>query len=102
RVEPVPLDAGIPLGLAALAAPGEPRPVRRFALPGDGVLVLLTDGITEAQDASGTFYPVEQGLADLAATPADALPEALDRRARRWSGGHSRDDVTVLALRPAP
>ncbi|MFD4657869.1 PP2C family protein-serine/threonine phosphatase [Kitasatospora sp. NPDC058444] len=102
RVEPVPLDAGIPLGLAALAATGEPRPVRRFALPGDGVLVLLTDGITEAQDASGTFYPVEQGLADLAATPADALPEALDRRARRWSGGHSRDDVTVLALRPAP
>ncbi|MFD5435112.1 PP2C family protein-serine/threonine phosphatase [Kitasatospora sp. NPDC127067] len=102
RVEPVPLEAGIPLGLAALAAPGEPRPVRRFALPGDGVLVLLTDGITEAQDASGTFYPVEQGLADLAATPADALPEALDRRARRWSGGHSRDDVTVLALRPAP
>lgn len=102
RVEPVPLDAGIPLGLAALAAPGEPRPVRRFALPGDGVLVLLTDGITEAQDASGTFYPVEQGLADLAATPAEALPEALQRRARRWSGGRSRDDVTVLALRPTP
>ncbi|MGW1175607.1 PP2C family protein-serine/threonine phosphatase [Kitasatospora sp. NPDC002543] len=103
RVEPVTLDAGIPLGLAALAGTGEPRPVRRFALPGDGVLVLLTDGITEAQDASGAFYPVEQGLADLAAVPADALPEALDRRARRWSGGRSRDDVTVLALRrPAP
>ncbi len=102
RVEPVPLDPGIPLGLAALAAPtGGLRPVRRFALPGDGVLVLLTDGITEAQDASGMFYPVERGLADLAATPADALPEALDRRARHWSGGHSRDDVTVLAVRPA-
>ncbi|MGW3078654.1 PP2C family protein-serine/threonine phosphatase [Kitasatospora sp. NPDC001132] len=102
RVEPVPLDAGVPLGLASLAGPGEPRPVRRFALPGDGVLVLLTDGITEAQDASGAFYPVEQGLADLTAVPADALPEALDRRARRWSGGRSRDDVTVLALRRAP
>ncbi|MFJ7907388.1 PP2C family protein-serine/threonine phosphatase [Kitasatospora sp. NPDC096204] len=102
RVEPVPLDAGIPLGLAALVGPGEQRPVRRFELPRDGVLVLLTDGITEAQDASGTFYPVEQGLADLTAVPADALPEALDRRARRWSGGRSRDDVTVLALRRAP
>ncbi|MET8540770.1 PP2C family protein-serine/threonine phosphatase [Kitasatospora sp. NPDC004799] len=102
RVEPVTLDAGIPLGLAALAADGAPRPVRRFALPDDAVLVLLTDGITEAQDASGAFYPVERGLADLAALPADALPEALDRRARRWSGGRSRDDVTVLALRPAP
>ncbi|MFE4516280.1 PP2C family protein-serine/threonine phosphatase [Kitasatospora sp. NPDC056783] len=103
RVEPVALDAGLPLGLASLAAPaGAPRPVRRFALPGDGVLVLLTDGITEAQDASGAFYPVEQALADLAALPAEALPEALDRRARHWSGGHSRDDVTVLALRRAP
>ncbi|MFI2611239.1 PP2C family protein-serine/threonine phosphatase [Kitasatospora sp. NPDC018619] len=100
RVEAVALEAGLPLGLAALGG-GGPRPVRRFALPGDGVLVLLTDGITEAQDASGAFYPVERGLADLAAVPAEALPEALDRRARRWGGGRSRDDVTVLALRPA-
>ncbi|MET8628083.1 PP2C family protein-serine/threonine phosphatase [Kitasatospora sp. NPDC004669] len=100
RVEAVPLPAGLPLGLAALT--GEPRTVERFALPGDGVLVLLTDGITEAQDASGAFYPADRGLADLAATPAAALPEALDRRARLWSGGRSRDDVTVLALRRAP
>ncbi|MEV7774595.1 PP2C family protein-serine/threonine phosphatase [Kitasatospora sp. NPDC086791] len=105
RVEPVALPAGIPLGLASLAEPAggsRPRTVRRFALPADGVLVLLTDGITEAQDAAGEFYPVELGLAELAATPADALPGALDERARRWSGGRSRDDVTVLALRGAP
>ncbi|MFJ6622079.1 PP2C family protein-serine/threonine phosphatase [Kitasatospora sp. NPDC091335] len=101
RVEPIVLDAGVPLGLASLAG-GVRRPVRRFALPGDGVLVLLTDGVTEAQDASGAFYPVERGLAELAGVPADALPEALDRRARLWSGGRSRDDVTVLALRRAP
>ncbi|MBD0672610.1 PP2C family protein-serine/threonine phosphatase [Streptomyces sp. CBMA156] len=101
RVESVVLDAGVPLGLASLAG-GVRRPVRRFALPGDGVLVLLTDGVTEAQDASGAFYPVERGLAELAGVPADALPEALDRRARLWSGGRSRDDVTVLALRRAP
>ncbi|MFH8383919.1 PP2C family protein-serine/threonine phosphatase [Kitasatospora sp. NPDC018058] len=99
RVEAVPLPAGLPLGLAALT--DEPRTVERFALPGDGVLVLLTDGITEAQDASGAFYPADRGLADLAATPAAALPEALDRRARLWSGGRSRDDVTVLALHRA-
>nr|WP_051711116.1 PP2C family protein-serine/threonine phosphatase [Streptomyces sp. NRRL S-350] len=120
RVEPVALSAGVPLGLASLAeltGGPWPRAVRRFALPADGVLVLLTDGITEAQDASGAFYPVERGLAELAAASADAragsragsraeflpefLPEALDRGARRWSGGRSRDDVTVLALRRA-
>ncbi|MER7585387.1 PP2C family protein-serine/threonine phosphatase [Kitasatospora sp. NPDC097691] len=104
RVEPVALPTGIPLGLASLAeltGGAQPRTVRRLVLPADGVLVLLTDGITEAQDASGAFYPVEQGLADLAATPAEALPGALDVRARHWSGGRSRDDVTVLALRGA-
>ncbi|MFD8756495.1 PP2C family protein-serine/threonine phosphatase [Kitasatospora sp. NPDC059577] len=102
RVESVALPAGIPLGLASLAEStggAGPRAVRRFALPADGVLVLLTDGITEAQDGSGVFYPVERGLAELAGTPAGALPEALDERARRWSGGRSRDDVTVLAVR---
>ncbi|MEU8921840.1 PP2C family protein-serine/threonine phosphatase [Kitasatospora sp. NPDC048545] len=102
RVESVALPAGIPLGLASLAEPAGgagPRVVRRFALPADGVLVLLTDGITEAQDDSGVFYPVERGLAELAGTPAGALPQALDERARRWSGGRSRDDVTVLAVR---
>ncbi|WP_051826874.1 PP2C family protein-serine/threonine phosphatase [Kitasatospora aureofaciens] len=99
RVEAVGLPAGVPLGLAALT--GEPRTVERFALPEGGVLVLLTDGITEAQDASGAFYPAEQGLAELAGTPAAELPGALDGCARRWSGGRTRDDVTVLVLRPA-
>ena len=99
RVEAVGLPAGVPLGLAALT--GEPRTVERFALPEGGVLVLLTDGITEAQDASGAFYPAEQGLAELAGTPAAELPGALDGCARRWSGGRSRDHVTVLVLRPA-
>ncbi|MEV8326990.1 PP2C family protein-serine/threonine phosphatase [Kitasatospora sp. NPDC056731] len=100
RVEAVPLPAGVPLGLAELT--DEVRTVRWFALPEDGVLVLLTDGITEAQDATGAFYPVERGLAALAAAPAALLPEALDREARRWSGGRSRDDVTALSLRRAP
>ncbi|MEU4115489.1 PP2C family protein-serine/threonine phosphatase [Kitasatospora sp. NPDC028055] len=97
RVEAVELPGGVPLGLAALA--GQPRAVGRFALPGEGVLVLLTDGITEARDASGAFYPAERELAALAGVPAAELPGALERGARRWSGGHRRDDVTVLALR---
>ncbi|MFJ9776759.1 PP2C family protein-serine/threonine phosphatase [Kitasatospora sp. NPDC101157] len=99
RVETVRLRSGVPLGLAALS--GEPRTAERFALPTDTVLVLLTDGITEAQNARGAFYPAEQGLAELAGTPAADLPGALDERARHWSGGRCRDDVTVLALRPA-
>ncbi|WBP91025.1 PP2C family protein-serine/threonine phosphatase [Kitasatospora cathayae] len=100
RVEPVALPGGVPLGLAALV--GQPRAVGCFGLPEGGVLVLLTDGITEAQDAFGAFYPAERGLAELAGVPAAELPGALEGRARRWSGGRSRDDVTVLVLCRAP
>ncbi|MFI5645214.1 PP2C family protein-serine/threonine phosphatase [Kitasatospora sp. NPDC051705] len=97
RVETVDLAAGVPLGLAELA--GEVRTVQWFALPEDGVLVLLTDGITEAQDRDGEFYPVEEGLTALGTTAASLLPQALDGAARHWSGGRRRDDVTVLSLR---
>ncbi|MBO1420474.1 PP2C family protein-serine/threonine phosphatase, partial [Streptomyces sp. FH025] len=87
RVEAVVLPAGVPLGLAALT--GEPRGARCFALPEDGLLVLLTDGITEARAPGGAFYPAERALAGLAATPAADLPGALERGARRFSGGRS-------------
>ncbi|MFB7471278.1 SpoIIE family protein phosphatase [Kitasatospora sp. NPDC056184] len=98
--EAVPLAPGVPLGLADLA--GEVRTVQWFDLPADGTLVLLTDGVTEAQDRAGAFYPVEQRLRALGDRTPDQLPEAVDEDVHRYSLGRRRDDLTVLALRRNP
>ncbi|MFE6868968.1 SpoIIE family protein phosphatase [Kitasatospora sp. NPDC057692] len=98
--EAVPLAPGVPLGLADLA--GEVRTVQWFDLPADGTLVLLTDGVTEAQDGTGAFYPVEQRLRALGDRTPDRLPEAVDEDVLRYSRGRRRDDLTVLALRRNP
>lgn len=69
--------------------------------PGD-VLLLYTDGVTEARDASGRFIGTG-GLAALAAPHATApvssicgiVAEAVDAH----GGGSRHDDATILAVR---
>lgn len=100
HAEAVPLTAGVPLGLADLA--GEVRTVQWFDLPADGTLLLLTDGVTEAQDGDGAFYPVDQRLGALRDHTPDRLPEAIDEDVGRHSRGRRRDDLTILALRRNP
>ncbi|MGW5095777.1 PP2C family protein-serine/threonine phosphatase [Streptomyces nodosus] len=69
--------------------------------PGD-TLLLYTDGVTEARDHNGAFYP----LAARAAQWADQAPEALLRHIERdllaHTGGHLGDDAAVIAIRRTP
>ncbi|MEV4437046.1 PP2C family protein-serine/threonine phosphatase [Streptomyces sp. NPDC049555] len=112
HIEPVLISAGevsaltgppsLPLGLGALT--GE-RPVayRHPFAPGD-VLLLCTDGLVEARDDSGGFYPLLDRLRQrFGARPAPTPVEVVD-----FLDGdlpcHSRafhDDVAILALAPA-
>ncbi|MFB6889477.1 PP2C family protein-serine/threonine phosphatase [Kitasatospora sp. NPDC056327] len=96
----VPLAPGVPLGLADLA--GEVRTVQWFDLPDDGTLLLVTDGVTEAADGDGVFYPLGPRLRELRGLAADTLPAAVEEDVRRHSRGRRRDDLTVLALRRNP
>ncbi|MEV0190065.1 PP2C family protein-serine/threonine phosphatase [Kitasatospora purpeofusca] len=99
----VPLDAGVPLGLAELAGlTGEVRAVQRFELPDDATLLLVTDGVTEAADASGGFYPIDRRLRELPLRSPDALAPAVEEDVRRHSHGPLRDDLTILTLRRTP
>ena len=81
-----------------------PYATETFALaPGDG-LVVVTDGVTEAQDAAGGFLDRAGAVAVLAALPADwqasAATAALMRAVRDFEAGtEPTDDLTVLALR---
>ncbi|MFJ3669443.1 PP2C family protein-serine/threonine phosphatase [Streptomyces sp. NPDC090106] len=91
------VDAGVPLGLG-LAGTGRPTGVTVPLRAGDR-LFLASDGVSEARDTAGVFYP----LADrLAAFTGDA-PDVLVRRVWREVRAHCgtvQDDVTMLVLSP--
>ncbi|MEV4614245.1 PP2C family protein-serine/threonine phosphatase [Kitasatospora sp. NPDC049258] len=95
-----PLDCPdqLPLGLGDLAAGGEgPTAVE---LPAGCTLLLYTDGVTEARDRAGAFYPLVQRLARLGTTDPRAVVAFLDQDVRSHSTGLA-DDLAVLALTPA-
>ncbi|MEV0174315.1 PP2C family protein-serine/threonine phosphatase [Streptomyces sp. NPDC050803] len=104
-VRPLPPGDGLPLGLAELAGSPGPPPVRRSSLaPGETVL-MTTDGVTEARDADGAFYPMADEVARaVAADPRLAEPRLLVALVRdgtlRHCGGVLADDTTVFAVRP--
>jgi adenylate cyclase len=81
-----------------------PYETERFALGvGDG-LIVVTDGVTEAQDAVGGFLDRAGAMAVLAALApgwrADEATVALMRAVRVFENGtEPSDDLTVLALR---
>ena len=72
--------------------------------PGD-VLCVMTDGVTDAQDAAGAQYGSAR-LQQLLAGPASSAPmtahavvEAIERDVMQFSAGEpAADDLTVLAL----
>lgn len=99
-VRDVPLVGGPPL----CAADGFPYETEAVALaPGDG-LVVVTDGVTEAQSPDGAFYGHARLVAALAGwtpdRPASAIGKALLSDVRAFeAGSEPSDDLTVLALR---
>ncbi|MGD3111230.1 PP2C family protein-serine/threonine phosphatase [Streptomyces sp. YGL11-2] len=93
----------LPVGLGGL--PGAPDyEVETFPFePGD-LLLLYTDGVTEARDGDGDFYP----LAERAGTWSSGSPRQVLRRLREdllaHTNGRLTDDAAAVAVRrlPAP
>lgn len=95
EVVPLPVPAGaLPLGLGTDERPD----VGSFPFrPGDRLL-LHTDGLLEARDRLGRFFPVARVLDELAALPTEQLLDALLARLRVHVGGHIDDDVALLLV----
>ncbi|MGW0610526.1 PP2C family protein-serine/threonine phosphatase [Streptomyces sp. NPDC002788] len=103
-VRSLPAGAGLPLGFRDLA-PGPPE-VRRLRVAAGETLLLVTDGVTEARDGTGTFYPLaDEVCRAVAEDPGTAEPARLAAFVRdgtlRHAGGRLADDTTVFAVRRA-
>jgi sigma-B regulation protein RsbU (phosphoserine phosphatase) len=96
-------DGGPPLGTIE----DFPYPVDSWLMaPGD-VLLLYTDGVTEAEDSADRFYTaarLEELLIGADTTSARALVEYVREDLRRFVGtAEQADDITLLAIRwPGP
>jgi serine phosphatase RsbU (regulator of sigma subunit) len=76
-------------------------PVLRTRLQGNDRVLLYTDGIIEARDETGAFYP----LADRAADSLPGVDETLDRidaDVQRHVGHPLQDDAAMLLLQYTP
>ncbi|MEU9148302.1 PP2C family protein-serine/threonine phosphatase [Streptomyces sp. NPDC048349] len=96
-VEEVAVDPGPPLGLG-LAGPAPP-PVTELAVRTGDRFLLHTDGVTEARDATGHFYPLATRLTVVARDPA-GLVGAVWQDLVAFTDGGPRDDVALLLLSP--
>lgn len=94
-VEEVDVEPGPPLGLG-LAGPSPSAVAELALLPGDRLL-LHTDGVTEARDTAGYFYPLAARVPVLARDPA-GLVGAVWRDLAAFTNGGPRDDVALLLL----
>ncbi|MET7612372.1 PP2C family protein-serine/threonine phosphatase [Streptomyces seoulensis] len=102
------LDASVPrlplgMGLTGLA-PGQDA-VRPdvLTLPAGALLLLVTDGVTEARDDEGLFYdPCASRLVGRGFDSPGSLVRALTTDVHRWTGGGQQDDMAILAVARQP
>jgi adenylate cyclase len=77
-------------------------PLESIALKTGDTLVLVTDGVTEAQNASGALYGRDRTLtdSDLKDSSATQICEAIRDDVRRFEdGAEATDDLAVMAVR---
>lgn len=91
---------GLPLAIMPDAAYS---PSRSFRMERGDVLVMLTDGVIEWQNAGGVQFGVEPVVSALGACASSTAPEIVDRLHKavlaHASGATQKDDVTIVVIK---
>ncbi|MBF6046648.1 SpoIIE family protein phosphatase [Streptomyces sp. NRRL B-1677] len=102
--EVVPLeipDPYLPLGLGAPTTEKDYE-ADTFEFPVGALLLLYTDGVIEARDAHGTFYPLTERLASWGERDPRSLVRRLHEDLLDHAGGSLGDDAALIAIRRKP
>ncbi|KAB1139249.1 serine/threonine-protein phosphatase [Streptomyces luteolifulvus] len=89
-----------PLGLTEFG--GSDLFAEAFAFEDGDIALLYTDGVIEARNRDGTFYPLAERVAGKAGKGPDALLAHLRRDLMRHVGGHLGDDAAMVAIERMP
>ncbi|MFD8422222.1 SpoIIE family protein phosphatase [Streptomyces sp. NPDC059466] len=89
-----------PLGLGSLSAHDHHQDTFPFAA--EDVLMLYTDGITEARDEAGTFYPLKERVASWTGTDPGHLLRYVQGDLSQHISGPLGDDAAMIALQRTP
>lgn len=101
KVRPLEADEpALPLGLTAPSA--SDYRVESFTFELGDLLLLYTDGVIEARDKNGTFYPLVDRVASCHAIDPDALVRHLHDDLLRHAGGNLGDDAVVIVIANSP
>lgn len=96
-------SSGLPLGLAIGAEPGTRYPVEKVTLREGDVLVVYTDGLTEATNSYEEEYGIDRLLNALGRSrgvaPRELVAACLADLSSFVDGKERADDLTILALR---
>jgi serine phosphatase RsbU (regulator of sigma subunit) len=92
-----PPERALPLGLGAHGEPG-PQPFQVAFEPGDQLL-FYTDGVTEARDRTGLFYPLDERARFLKDPDPDAALTAIRQDLMAHVEAPLHDDAAMLLLR---
>lgn len=92
-------ESAPPLGLGALA--NTPYEIVTFPFGPGELLLLYTDGLIEARDRAGAFYPLPERAERWSAAAPQLFLDVLRRDLEAHLDGPPEDDIALIALRRA-
>jgi serine phosphatase RsbU (regulator of sigma subunit) len=89
-------EPGLPLGMGDLTE--IPRRWQDIKVPIGGRMLMYTDGVIEARNGDGEFYPLVDRLHGWLPLPTDELLEQLRTDLNQHAGGFLQDDAALLIV----